>query len=69
MKAIIDSECVLHILPKNNTEAMALKYWISEFAKHGPRLLEVETVEAGRELFKKEHPHKDSAKMLVPIHG
>lgn len=31
------------ISPENDTEAMALRYWVSEFQTHGMKMIEIET--------------------------
>lgn len=49
----------MHICPENTTELMALKYWMKEYLAHGPKMLEVcETVEKGREVFKRHNPEE-----------
>lgn len=51
MKAILDENCVLHILPCNSTETIALKYWVKEFNTHGVKMLEVaDSVSDGKDL-------------------
>jgi hypothetical protein len=43
MKVYFDADDVLHIVPKNSKEVMALKYWIGEFKEHGVKMLAIET--------------------------
>lgn len=54
MRATLDETCVLHVIPENTTELVALKYWVKEFLAHGVKMLEVSTsVSDGVELLEK----------------
>lgn len=43
MKIQFDNQSVLHIMPENSTEAMALRYWEKEYEQHGGAMIEVQT--------------------------
>lgn len=43
MKLEFGADMVLHIVPENSVEVMALKYWELEFREHGTKLLNVVT--------------------------
>jgi len=57
MKVTIDEHCVLHIMPCNSIDAIALKYWAKEFVTHGVKMLEIDDL-SGKELQMPE-PYKD----------
>jgi hypothetical protein len=42
MKATIDAHCVLHIMPCDTVDVIALKYWAKEFVTHGVKLIEID---------------------------
>lgn len=39
MRLFFGSDDTLHIVPENDIECMALKYWILEYKAHGPKML------------------------------
>jgi len=43
MKTYFDDDCVLHVVPENTSDTMAMRYFEQEFAKHGPRMIELHT--------------------------
>ena len=43
MKVYFSGDDVLHIVPESGIEAMAIKYWMAEYNKHGTRMLEIVT--------------------------
>lgn len=43
MKIHFTDNDVLFLSAETDIEAMALKYWLAEFMKHGPKLVEVNT--------------------------
>jgi hypothetical protein len=43
MKVEFSSDDTLFIVAETGLEAMALKYWMAEYSKHGDKLLEVVT--------------------------
>lgn len=43
MKVKFDMAGVLHVVPEDSVEAMALRYWEKEYEAHGGRMIEVET--------------------------
>jgi len=53
MKVYFDAGDAMHICPENTTERLALKYWLEEYKKHGPKLLDVD-VEPHSEIEKAE---------------
>ena len=44
IKVYFDDKDVLHVSPKDSIGVMALKYWKNEYAEHGDKMLEVDTV-------------------------
>jgi hypothetical protein len=47
MRVYFDEHDVLHLCPEDTTEAMALKYWMKEYAAHGSKMLDVEIEKHG----------------------
>lgn len=43
MRVYFRDDDTLVICPDNSVEAMALKYWMKEYAEHGDKVLEVDT--------------------------
>jgi hypothetical protein len=43
MRLYFKDDDTLVIAASDSIEAMALKYWLAEYAKHGDKLFEVET--------------------------
>lgn len=43
MKIKFDNNGVLHVVPEDSTEMMALRYWEKEYHTHGSKMIEVDT--------------------------
>lgn len=43
MKIYFREDDTLVVCPEDSVEAMALKYWMMEYQKHGPKLFDVDT--------------------------
>ena len=43
MDCYFDEDCVLHVVPRDSFQAMAMRYYSEEFQRHGPRMLELHT--------------------------
>jgi len=38
MRCYFDNQAVLHVMPEDGTDAMAMRYWTGEYENHGDKV-------------------------------